>query len=196
MRYLTVFAGIIWLAVAGCSKDPAGEIPANAVIDLPDLFTGEYELIDTNGETVSQAAFTGKTPVIYFGFASCPDVCPLALGTLSAALNELNEREMASIVPIFITVDPDRDTPEALEAYLSFDDRLIGLTGDQAAIDNAKSSFKVGATKEALPDSASGYTMQHTSLFYIVSKSGQPKYAVRDSVTPAQLANILRRSIK
>jgi protein SCO1/2 len=137
----------------------------------------------------------GKAAIVYFGFTTCPDVCPLALGRLSAALNELTDKERAKVAPLFITVDPDRDTPEAIKNYLAFDDRLIGLTGDRGAVEQAKLGFKVFAEPETVADSKIGYTMQHSSLFYIIEKSGKLSFALEDTLTPAEIAAAIRRAL-
>ena len=184
------------IGVSGCSQKPRVEVPGDAVIRLSDAFSSDFSLIDTNGNPVSDKDFRGKVMIVYFGFTHCPDVCPLALGTLSAALNELTDEERAELAPIFISVDPERDTPDAMKAYLSFDDRLIGLTGSTEAAAAVRQSFKVAARRQELPDSALGYEVQHTSLFYIVDRSGKPLFAMHDDIAPQQLAEMLRRSIK
>lgn len=189
-------AGAALLGAAGCSERPKVEVPADAVIRLSDQFSSDFALIDAEGRAVADEDFRGRVMLVYFGFTHCPDVCPLALGTLSAALNELDEKERAEIAPIFISVDPERDTPAVVKAYLSFDERLIGLTGAPEAAEAARLSFKVAARKQELPGSALGYEVQHTSLFYLVDRSGRPVLALRDSVSPEQLAEMLRRSIK
>ena len=182
-------------AVAACGGRPSVDVPQDAVIPLSDQFSSDFALIDENGETVVDEDFRDRVMVVYFGFATCPDVCPMALGTLSAALNELSDRERAKLAPVFITVDPERDTPEALKEYLSFDERITGLTGGPEAAKAARESFKVFARKQKLPDSALGYTMDHSSLFYIVDRQGQPQYALQDSLTAQELAAFLRRNI-
>ena len=129
--------------------------------------------------------------LVYFGFTSCPDVCPNALGVLSATLNELGPKA-DKIQPVFIALDPERDTPEALRAYLSFDSRILGLTGSEEAIEAATAGFKVFAERKALPGSALGYTIDHSSLFYYVDKQGAPRFAFVDSLTPQQLAALIK----
>lgn len=184
-------------ALAGCGQSEVStlEVPPEAVIQLSDQFSSDFELTDMNGDAVSSSDLRGKVAVVYFGFASCPDVCPLALSRLSAALNELSKEDQTEIAPLFVTVDPARDTPEALKAYLAFDERIIGLTGDQAAIDAARRSFKVFARRQPLPDSALGYTMDHSSLFYLVDREGRPRIALHDYLGPDEFAAMLRRSI-
>ena len=116
----------------------------------------------------------------------------MALGRLSAALNELSAGELADVAPVFITVDPARDTPSALKSFLSFDPRIVGLTGDEAAAEKARDAFKVYAAPEQLPNSALGYTMNHTSLFYVLDRKGKPRVALQDTMAPAEIAAYLR----
>lgn len=181
---------------AACTKGPAdAPLPADGVIALSDQFSSDFTLIDQNGKVMRDEDLKGRVALVYFGFATCPDVCPLALGRLTAALNELSDKERAEVAPLFITVDPDRDTPQALKAYLAFDERIIGLTGDREAIEHAKAGFKVYAEPETVADSKIGYTMQHSSLFYIVDKSGKLSIALQDSLTPAEIATALRNAL-
>ncbi|MEX0645723.1 MAG: SCO family protein [Parvularculaceae bacterium] len=191
-----LLALVVFAAFAGCSRAPKVEVPADGVIRLSEQFSGDFALIDQQGKAVADEDFRGKVEIVYFGFASCPDVCPMALGALSAALNELTDKERAQVVPLFITVDPERDTPEILKAFLSFDDRIIGLTGAPEAAAAARQSFKVYARKVPQPESALGYTMDHSSLFYVVDRQGQPQLALNDSLTAPQLAEMVRRAIK
>lgn len=189
----TVLTALAAVSLAACEKAPP--LPAEGVIALSDQFAADFALIDHNGKVMRDEDLKGRVAVVYFGFATCPDVCPLALGRLSAALNDLTARERQKVVPLFITVDPDRDTPEAIRNYLAFDDRLIGLTGDRAAIEHVKAGFKVYAEPETVPDSKIGYTMQHTSLFYVVEKSGKLTTALADTLTPAEIAAVVRRAL-
>lgn len=184
------------LALAACAREPAVEVPAQGIVQLSDQFTGEFDLINQNGARTTSEDFRGRVMVVYFGFATCPDVCPLAVNRLSAALNELDEDQRSEIAPVFITVDPERDTPETLKAYLGFDPRITGLTGDMAAIDAAKAAYKMTAQKQPLPGSAADYTMQHMSLFFLVDRDGAPWVALHDFLTPEELAEMLRRAIR
>ena len=182
------------LLLAACGAEDAGPPPAG-VIALSDQFKSDFALIDQDGKTMTQADIKGRVGVVYFGFASCPDVCPLALGRLSAALNELAPGDREKVAPLFITVDPGRDTPEKLKAFLAFDERITGLTGERAAIEAAKANFKVFAEPEASADSALGYTMQHTSFFYLIDRAGALRVALEDTLTPAEIADAIRRTL-
>lgn len=183
-------------ALASCARSESVTVPADAVVRLSDQFSSDFALVDQNGQPRTDEDFRGKVALVYFGFATCPDVCPLALGTLSAALNELSDKERAEIAPLFITVDPERDTPAVLKDYLAFNEAIVGLTGSAEAAQHARASFKVYARQQKLPDSALGYTMDHTSLFYLVDRQGRPQLAIHDTVTPPELAEVLRRGIK
>ena len=195
MRILSVLFLMVLIAAA-CERTPAIEVPADGIIKLSEQFGSDFSLIDENGKPFSNEDVKGSVAVVYFGFATCPDVCPMALGTLSAALNELDEGEREKLRPLFITVDPERDTPEVIKTYLSsFHENIVGLTGSAEAVDQARQSFKVFAKKEPLKESALDYTMNHTSLYYVVDRKGAPVLALRDTLTPQQLAEMLRRNI-
>ena len=143
-RILMLMALLPLAFAASCSRAPkSAPLPANGVIALSDQFSADFALVDQNGKLTRDEDLKGRVAIVYFGFTTCPDVCPLALGRISAALNQLTDKERAKVVPVFITVDPDRDTPEVIKTYLAFDDRILGLSGERVAIENAKEGFKV-----------------------------------------------------
>lgn len=183
------------LVLAACGAGVEDTKPHPGVIELSSQFSSDFTLIDQNGAVMRDEDIRGRVGVVYFGFASCPDVCPLALGRISAALNELTPGELEKVAALFITVDPDRDTPEKLKGFLAFDDRITGLTGDRAAVEQAKKNFKVFAEPEASEETSLGYTMQHTSFFYIIDRSGVLKVALEDTLTPAEIAAAIRRAL-
>ena len=115
--------------------------------------------------------FLGKPHLVFFGFTHCPDVCPTKLFEISEALRATGDKGR-NLRALFITVDPERDTPEVLKSYLgSFDERIVGLTGDRAAIDAAVKAFRAYARKTPLKDG--GYTLEHTALVYLMDKTGR-----------------------
>lgn len=193
-----VMSALASLALCACSDraamEPDADIPTSAIA-LSDQFASDFALMGKNGRPVSDEDLKGMVSLIYFGFATCPDVCPMALGRMSAALDLLTEEERARVRLLFITVDPDRDTPEKLASLLAFDPRIEGLTGDRAAIDAAKASFKVYAEPEPSPDPEIGYVMNHTSLIYLVDANLTPLFAIQDAATPAELAALVRRRL-
>lgn len=133
---------------------------------------GPFSLTDQTGKQVTQADYAGKYMLIYFGFTFCPDVCPTELQVMSGALSALGE-EAAKIQPIFITVDPDRDTPEVMARYVKqFDPRLIGLSGTAAETANIARKYRVYYEKVKDPDSSADYSMDHSSLIYLMGPDG------------------------
>ena len=129
---------------------------------------GDYELVDHTGKTVTQDEFSGRHKLIYFGFTSCPAICPTELTKVTKALEILGE-EGADIQPIFITIDPARDSVDVMKGYISlFTPRLVGLTGSQAQIDETLKNYRVFARKVE-DESLSDYTMDHSSFIYLMS---------------------------
>jgi protein SCO1/2 len=189
------FAFAAFLFIAACGDGGSSvPIPTEGVVALSGQFTGDFTLIGKNGATVSDEDFEGKVMLVYFGFTNCPDVCPGDVGVMSAALNELG-RKAGQVAPIFISVDPERDTPAALSDYFAFDDRIIPLTGSVDASAQARAAYKLIAQKERLPNSALGYTVNHGRFFYITDRQGQPQLAIVGGASPQELAALLRREI-
>ncbi len=158
------------LALSGCGAGGASEPPlAGARIG------GPFTLIDQNGKTVTDAAFAGKYRIVYFGYTYCPDVCPTDLTKIGAALRTLDKqapRTAQKIVPLFITVDPERDTPAQLKQYVgNFHHRLVGLTGKPQAIAQVAKTYAVAYMKQPTP---SGYLMGHTEVAYLMGPDGKP----------------------
>lgn len=132
---------------------------------------GAFTLIDQNGKTVTDKDFADKYKLIYFGFTSCPAICPTELQKISEAYKALPPEVQQKIQPIFITVDPERDTPEVLKNYVDlFMPELMGLTGTVEQIDAVKKSYKIYATKVPEGDT---YTMDHSSFVYLMGIDGQ-----------------------
>ena len=169
------------LFVGACG--PAGSEKDDNIIARsgPAVATGEaniggpYELINQNGETVTEQSFIGKPQIIFFGFAYCPDVCPMALQQIGAVLSDIDPKGEI-FTPIFISVDPERDTPEELAVYVTnngFPKGLVGLTGSPEQIEKAKLAYKVYSTKVPDPDSTAGYTVDHASLIFVIDRDGK-----------------------
>jgi protein SCO1 len=132
---------------------------------------GPFRLIDQNGRSVSDADLKGRPSLVFFGFTHCPEICPTALFEISEILNQLGP-DAARVNALFVTVDPERDTPEKLKDYLSsFNPRLIGLSGDPAALAAVAKAYRVYYKK--VPLDAGGYTMDHTAIVYLMDKEGR-----------------------
>lgn len=150
---------------------PAGtdKFDKNAV--APD-FLPQYSLINQDGEPVSEKTYADTYQLVYFGFTFCPEICPTELQKMTVALNELEPSVLEKIQPIFITVDPVRDTPEVMKEYLkSFHPRFVGFTGTEDTVDVAIDGFKIYAAKVDDP-SLSDYTINHSSYIYLIAPSG------------------------
>jgi protein SCO1/2 len=131
---------------------------------------GPFSLVSQEGKPVTERDFAGRPYLVFFGFTHCPDVCPTTLFQMSEMLGKMGEKGR-DLRALFITVDPERDTPEVLKDYLSsFDDRIIGLTGDQASVEAAIRSFRGFARK--VPGQEGDYTMEHTSFVYLMGPDG------------------------
>lgn len=131
---------------------------------------GPFRLVDGNGKTVTDQDMKGKPFLVFFGFTHCPEVCPTTLFEVSEVFRRLGP-DADKAAALFITVDPERDTPAVMKDYLaSFDERLRGLTGDPETIQDVLRSYRVYAKK--VPTEG-GYTMDHTALVYLMDKQGR-----------------------
>ena len=149
------------MAMPGSAPAPAGTLPG-----------GGFDLIDQNGRPRSDRNFAGKYRLIYFGFTNCPDECPLDLKKMTGALQALPRNTAARVAPIFITVDPERDTPAVLKPYVAmFSPDLTGLTGTPAAVTRVEQGYKVYAAR-IKPAGATEYTMAHSSQMYLMGPDG------------------------
>jgi protein SCO1/2 len=132
---------------------------------------GPFRLVDQNGRPRTEEDLKGHPFLVFFGFTHCPDVCPTTLFEVSEVLRNLGP-DAGGARALFITVDPERDTPEKLKDYLSsFDPHLIGLTGAPAAIERVLKGYRVYYRK--VPAEGGGYTMDHTALVYLMDKQGR-----------------------
>jgi cytochrome oxidase Cu insertion factor (SCO1/SenC/PrrC family) len=133
---------------------------------------GPFALTDQNGTRRTDADFRGKLMLVYFGFTYCPDVCPTDLLQIALAVDQLGEAgEM--VQPVFITVDPERDTPEHLKQYMAlFHPRFVGLTGDAMAIGAAARAYRVYYKKIEWSD-RSDYTVDHSAFIYLMGRDGE-----------------------
>jgi len=148
----------------------SGSIVSTGTADIG----GRFSLTDQNGDAVTSEDIKGKPHIVYFGFAYCPDVCPFDLQRLGAALAKADP-EGSVFRPVFITVDPERDTAEQLKLYVGsngFPKNLTALTGSQNAIDEAKAAYKVYAQKMPDPENSTGYTFNHSNLIYFMDRDG------------------------
>jgi protein SCO1/2 len=154
-----------------------------------------FALTDHHGNAVTDADYRGRYLLIYFGFTHCRVVCPRSLTRLSAALDMLGDLA-EHIQPLYITVDPARDTPAVMKAYLKErHPRFTGLTGNAEQTDTAKRMFRVFAERSADPEDPSGYAVPHSALTYLVSPTGKYVVHFADTVDRDELARRLKQLI-
>ncbi len=133
---------------------------------------GAFNLVDHRGETVTEADFASSYLLVSFGFTSCPDICPTALQSIGQAMDLLGS-EGARLQPLFITLDPERDTPEIVGDYAkAFHPRLIGLTGSTTQIAGAAGAYRVYYAKVPTPDDEAEYTIDHSAFIYLMGPDG------------------------
>lgn len=138
----------------------------------PGLVGGEFSLVDYNGNPVTKGSYVGQYRLMFFGFTHCKVVCPRNLSRLSKVLDLLGSHA-EKIVPLYITVDPERDTPSAMKAFLTENyPKFIGLTGSRAQVDQAKSVFRVFSERRTDPEDPGGYVVPHTAITYLMDREG------------------------
>lgn len=181
-RFAPILAGLMILML-GLTAAVAAEIEIG----------GPFTLTDQNGQTRSDKDFRGSYMLIYFGYASCPDACPTALTKMTDALALIAGRDAgkaARVAPIFITVDPERDTPELLKDYAAyFTPRLVALSGDAEALRTAAYAYGVFFAKAPAGDG--NYLMNHTEFIYVMAPDGRYITHFESDVTAEQLAAAL-----
>jgi cytochrome oxidase Cu insertion factor (SCO1/SenC/PrrC family) len=158
---------------------------------------GPFRLTDQNGATKTQADFRGRYQLIYFGYSFCPDVCPTTLAVMGQALDRLGSGGKR-ITPIFITIDPARDTPKVLGEYMkAFGPQFVGLTGSEAQIAQVEKEYRVYAQKKPIDPThpERGYGMDHSSVIYLMGPDGKMISFYDEAISPDDLAKDLRTKI-
>jgi protein SCO1 len=183
-------ASLLWLRFAA-KPDPvaptAGITPSVAV-------GGPFELVAHTGQGMTDRDFHGRYALLFFGFTFCPDLCPTELNTMALALAELGPLA-EKVQPLFISIDPERDTPEILARYVrQFHPRLIGLTGSPAQVAAAARAFRVYYAKGQRNNDA--YLMDHSGFLYLIGPEGNTVGLFRPGVAPEQLAAALRGHLR
>ena len=191
-------AALAFALIAGLSM-PCGAEPRRSAAEIMDILMwarepvgGPFALIDHTGAARSERDFRGKLLLIYFGFTYCPDVCPTDLQNIGLALDQLGAVS-DKVQPLFVTVDPERDTPPHLAQYVQmFHPRLIGLTGDASAIRAAADAYKVYYAKVS-NERGDDYTVDHTAFTYLIGADGKYLGFLPPGTAPERIADILRQ---
>lgn len=193
-RNLAAFAALLLAGaplLSGCSGSPEQAPLADAKIG------GPFTLTDQDGKKVSDTDFAGKYRLIYFGYTYCPDVCPVDVQTLMKGYKALEAKKpelAAKIQPIFITVDPARDTPPVLKQFVSaFHPKLIGLTGSEAEIAAVAKEYAIFYKKQAPQAGTPGYLMDHSRQAMLFGPQGQPLALITQDKDAAAVVSDLER---
>ena len=170
---MVVVAGIGAIAALLTSDRPIGAAQEGRSTGSP-LVGGAFTLIDQDGKTRTNADFAGKLTLVYFGYTFCPDVCPTGLQRLAEGLDVLTEAERAEVVPLFVTIDPARDTSAVLKEYVAqFHPALIGLTGTAEQVAIAAKAYRVYYRKSDQTKDQADYLMDHSSIIYLMGADGK-----------------------
>lgn len=135
---------------------------------------GPFTLVDNTGKTVTDKDFQGKYMMVYFGYTFCPDVCPTSLGTIAAALDIIGPEKAAKVTPVFITIDPERDTTEVLADYVpNFHPSIVGLGGTVEQVTAVAGSYRAYFAKVNAEEDPENYSVDHSSVVYLMGPDGQ-----------------------
>ena len=200
MRRTSPFLAAL-LALSACSQaEPnpqAGGAKAGCETRAFAEIGGPISLIDHTGAAVTEADFKGQPSLVFFGFTYCPDVCPAALVTIDRALKALPEG-LPTPRTILISVDPERDTPDAMTSYIStnaFPDDIVGLTGSLDAVTAAAKGFATGFARIDAPDSLAEYTVEHSSIIYLMDEDWSLKTFFTHTATAEDITECLTKQL-
>ena len=168
----TLLGGVAILAFLAAGAAAVLQMnPAPAVVQAQAI-GGPFKLTTSRGETVTDRDFRDKWLLVYFGYTHCPDICPTTLAEVVQTIDRLDAAG-AQVQPLFISIDPERDTPDVMDAYVkALDARIIGLTGTPAEIAAAARGYKVHYAKVKSQDNEQGYQMEHSSFVYLIRPDG------------------------
>lgn len=190
---ITLAAAILFAIVAGIALselvigNAENRNPGGSSASAPSV-GGPFTLVNHLGETVTEQDFRGRYMLMYFGFTFCPDVCPTELGVMAAALNALGDKG-EEVTPVLISIDPERDTPEVLARYVAlFHPRLVGLTGTPEQVDAAAKAWHVYYAKVEDASVSEAYTMDHSSIVFLMGPDGEYLKLFRPQTPPDEMA--------
>lgn len=156
------------------------------------LIGGPFTLVDHTGKSVTEKDYEGRYKLVFFGFRNCPDICPSALQSMAAALEAIGAKALR-VVPLFITLDPERDTPERLAEYVaSFHPKLVGLSGTLEQVQAAAKAYRVYFKKNETGQGPGNYTLDHTSIIYLMDPKGEFVLPFAHGTTADRMAERLR----
>ena len=185
-------AGALGAAWVSLVEAPAPKVATSGTAAIG----GPFTLVSTNDGNVTDQTYRGKWLLIFFGYTFCPDACPTALNNISVALEKLGA-DAANLQPLFVTVDPQRDTREVLAEYLkSFDSRIIGLTGSQDQIDRVVKEYRVYvASQKSETQGDDNYLVSHSAYIYLMDPQGKFANVIQGSEAGEEIAAWLHKQM-
>jgi len=190
---LTVSAAMaVWMLIQTLSGGSVESVPHTGE-QIDASFAG---LRDTSGAVIDERALTTRYRLVTFGFTACASVCPLTLMGIHEALEQLGP-DAARILPVFVSVDPERDTPRSLSAYVNaFDARIVALTGSPQAVERVARQYRIFFDKRTLDTSSRSYAVDHSAFVLLVDPQQRIRVAIPSTDPPAQIAARIVRAIR
>ncbi|PPI84419.1 cytochrome c oxidase assembly protein [Marinobacter maroccanus] len=187
-RTLPLWPVLVALMLAGCTGKNESWHGKDISGLMPEL---EFQLQGTNGQPVTAADSKGNIRLLYFGFTSCPDVCPTTLTDLRRSVHQLPEQYRDDFTTLFVSVDPRRDTPERLASYVNFfGDRVVGLTAEEPALRELAKRYRTTFGYDE-PDASGNYNVSHSSAVYVFDRDGNARLLLRPGLSPEQISEDL-----
>ena len=172
----------------------SSDLQAESKLTGSELIKSKFTLVNHLNESVTERDFYGKYMLVFFGFSHCKSICPAGLSTLVAAVNKLEGIE-DEVIPVFISIDPERDSPERLADFVKlFDSKLVGLTGDEKETDAVAKSFRAYYGKTEV-ESDGSYSYDHSSIIYMIGKKGEYITHFSSTIGPEEIANQVKKLI-
>ncbi|MDE2222889.1 MAG: SCO family protein [Candidatus Omnitrophica bacterium] len=193
MRVINKFSLVLLLGVClsavNCTKQVAQSVSGYGVLNPQ----RDFVLHDQDGRIFHLKDHRGQMVLLFFGYTSCPDICPTTLSKLARVYELLGPQMRSQLLTVFVSIDPQRDTPQKLKEYLRyFKINAVGLTGTKAEIDTVINAYKASYTKEETSSSAMGYMFDHTDLLYLIDRRGKTIHLFHLEDPAEQIAKIIQ----
>ena len=185
-------ATVLGVLALSSPAPPSGAVSSSGTAAIG----GPFTMVDTEGRTVDESVLNGRWSLVFFGFTYCPDVCPATLQALSAAVPKLTPDQAKNLQIVFVSIDPERDTPEQLKGYLDAQRlpvKAIGLTGTPAQVAATAKTYRVFYEKAGTGDD---YTMNHSTAVYLMDPKGRFDRVIAFGLTPAQMAEQIAAAMR
>ena len=187
-RTLPLWPVFVAMMLAGCTGKDENWHGKDISGLMPEL---EFQLQGTDGNTVTPADSGGNIRLVYFGFTSCPDVCPTTLTDLRRSIEQLPEQYQDDVTTLFVSVDPRRDNPERLASYVNFfGERVVGLTAEEPTLRKLAKRYRTTFGYDD-PDASGNYNVSHSSAVYVFDRDGNARLLLRPGLSPDQISEDL-----